>query len=544
LRTGLSIIMSIVFDSYFDDGLSKSRALIVLGCPSLQLTVEKSSHCFSAAHRCNSKAEKSSHRFWTVHRGNQGMNTSVVLATVMTSGGTAAPAGAPSANDPPAQQALDEHEWDLPSFKQQVHGTPRPSRRLEPKRDGQDGRTTGKQHGTSGHVHGDEEQVQLVEVDAVLMPDASGISGGAENRNIVTFPGEKERREKFLGCRFPRRRQGATVAVLVPLLLLVGVVAFIGGYCGAGKCSADDGKETMFPTMAPTTLNGLTQVPTSEPPEPVCALEVDVTCTFNEGAYGQTCDNIRINLGVSGNEDNSVLPIAIKMLYFGGDCSISGNIQVCNFTCEDMNGGPPLNEGEESRIVVTDTNNSSITYFDGIVAVGTEFDVTNGGFFLGPHLTFTILSPDDGTVYQVVTSDSQLCGSLGLLNFFGSLQLTERYDPVNGVYQSFYFVDFALSIGVPADASGGGVVLSNVIATSSAPNTDDQYLENPEDYSISPGETTAIILPFDLNTFLTFTEPFPQSQPHIIFVLVQATRILDGAECTASESVSFTITVV
>ena len=463
----------------------------------------------------------------------------------MTSGGTAAPAGTPSANDPPAPQTLDEHEWDLPSFKQQVHGTQdRPSRRLEPKRDGHDGRTAGNQHGTSGHVHGDEEQVQLVEVDAVLMPDASGIGGDAEDRNIVTFPGEKERREKFLGCRFPRRRQGATVAVLVPLLLLVGVVAFIGGYCGAGKCSSDDDKETMIPTMAPTALNGLTQVPASEPPGPVCVLEVDVTCTFNEGAYGQTCDNIRINLGVSGNEDSSVLPIAIKMLYGGGDCSISVPTQECNFTCEDMNGGPPWNEGEESLIVVSDTNDSSIKYFDGIVAVGTEFVVDNDGLFLGANLTFTILSPIDGTIYQVVTSEGQLCGSLGLLNYFGSLQLTERYDPVNGVYQSFYFVDFALSIGVPADASGGGVVLSNVIATSSAPNTDEPYLENPEDYSISPGETTPIILPFYLDTFLTLTEPFPESQTHIVLVLVQATRILDGAECTASESVSFTITVV
>ena len=41
------------------------------------------------------------------------------------------------------------------------------------------------------------------------------------------------------------------------------------------------------------------------------------------------------------------------MLYNGGGCEQSDNTQELKFTCVDMGPGPPINEGDESYIVVT-----------------------------------------------------------------------------------------------------------------------------------------------------------------------------------------------
>ena len=88
------------------------------------------------------------------------------------------------------------------------------------------------------------------------------------------------------------------------------------------------------------------------------------------------------------------------MLFNGGGCEQSDNIQELAFTCEDFNGGPPTNLGDEVHIFITDSAGNGMVYFDGIVRVGDFFPLNAGGQLFADDQFITISTPDQGTTLQ------------------------------------------------------------------------------------------------------------------------------------------------
>jgi len=114
----------------------------------------------------------------------------------------------------------------------------------------------------------------------------------------------------------------------------------------ASPTSSPNGQET----TPPAPVSGpVTSVPTAEE----CEIEVEFACTISDTTgsanAGRSCDSP--DLGIQPCKER---PTAATMLFNGGGCEQSDNRQFLKFTCTDMNGGPPVNEGDEAYIVVTD----------------------------------------------------------------------------------------------------------------------------------------------------------------------------------------------
>jgi len=138
------------------------------------------------------------------------------------------------------------------------------------------------------------------------------------------------------------------------------------------------------------------------------------------------------------------------MLFNGGGCEQSDNTQELKFTCEDFAGGPPVNEGDQVYIVVTDIKGESITYFEGTVGVGEIFPLNDGGERFQADMFVMIYSPDQSTLLQMVQYHSSCSSNLELKNRFGASQLVSFTNEVQGLVSCFATFSFALDIAVPS----------------------------------------------------------------------------------------------
>jgi len=90
-------------------------------------------------------------------------------------------------------------------------------------------------------------------------------------------------------------------------------------------------------------------IPVPPTPEP-CNITLASECTIAGGEFdGQDCEAPLLGYTVCLER-----PTGATMLFNGGTCEQSDNTQELKFTCMDMNGGPPVNEGDQAYIVVTD----------------------------------------------------------------------------------------------------------------------------------------------------------------------------------------------
>ena len=123
------------------------------------------------------------------------------------------------------------------------------------------------------------------------------------------------------------------------------------------------------------------------------------------------------------------LPFHMVMLYNGGNCSQSFNVQDSQglFLCEDFNGGPPTQRGTESWIRVTDLGGTRI-YHDNSVEVGNTFTLDDGNTrFVANQLikmyNSSQLIPEN--LIQTVQYHSSCSANLFLLDRFGAAQLMQ-----------------------------------------------------------------------------------------------------------------------
>ena len=191
-------------------------------------------------------------------------------------------------------------------------------------------------------------------------------------------------------------------------------------------------------------------------------------------------------------------PTKLIMRYNGGDCTQSFNIQPSTlFQCEDFNGGPPTEEGALSYIVATDIKGQGIIYHDGFVAVGSEYELVDGGNRLEANMNITIYSSDvidPANMIQSVVYHSSCSRNLFLKDRYGASQIVVFVNDLQGIVTCFFNSTFDISI--INDGDFGAEFVSLVSVTNLGVfNLTDQVLGQ----NVAPGESFAISLPVALD---------------------------------------------
>ena len=290
----------------------------------------------------------------------------------------------------------------------------------------------------------------------------------------------------------------------------------------------------MIPPVLPPNVDSLPPVPppvsppVAPPTSGECVIELASECVIsgNSSYAGQSCD-----VPILGVEPCLQRPYAATLLFNGGDCSQSDNGQELKFTCEDYNGGPPVNEGDEVYIIVTDIKGIGITYFEGIVGVGDTLPLNDDNQQFEADMFVKIYTPDQSTQLQMVQFHTSCSRNLELKNRFGSVQLVEFINFRQGIVSCFTDFSFALEITVPITAVGEDVMITSLVAmTNFAGVIDltDQVVGQPP---IEPGGSLIVTLEgtIDASERMTYT----------IMYSIQGVRVSDGTMCTGMETVSF-----
>jgi hypothetical protein len=265
--------------------------------------------------------------------------------------------------------------------------------------------------------------------------------------------------------------------------------------------------------------------PPIPPPEQECTIALESDCTVTNTANGQSqqCEGAVPNL-----EPCTSRPTAITMLFNGGDCSQSDNIQPDKFFCTDL--GPISTElGTPYYIVVTDAKGNGITYFSDIVNVGDFYNLGDGTERFEADQIIQIYTPDQSTMLQDVQYHSSCSQNLELKNRFGANQLVEFLNDEQGLVSCFETFSFSLNIAVPISVSGEAITLTKLTADTNFAGLID-LTDQVAGQTVEPGGSVVATLEgeVDFSTAQTYTLDFD----------VEGTNA-SGDLCVGQETVSF-----
>ena len=223
-------------------------------------------------------------------------------------------------------------------------------------------------------------------------------------------------------------------------------------------------------------------------------------------------------------------------LFNGGDCDQSFNVQGDDlFFCSDFNGGPPTERGEKSYIVVTDTKDQGILYYDDWATVGETFTMFDGGENFEANQIITIYGSDDTTnpanILQSIQYHSSCSSNLFLKDRFGATQLVIWVNEDQGTVSCFASQTFDLDITIPIDIVGGPATITSLTVASNI----DPFFFNLTDkvagIEAGAGDTlsVSIAVPIDLTVQQTY---------NLLVTVFALTQL--GQTCRATELVSFT----
>jgi len=225
-------------------------------------------------------------------------------------------------------------------------------------------------------------------------------------------------------------------------------------------------------------------------------------------------------------------PTGATMLFNGGGCEQSDNTQELKFTCEDLNGGPPVNEGDQAYIIVTDIKGNGITYFEGLVAVGETFPINDNNERFEADMFIMIFSPDQSTPLQMVQFHSSCSQNLELKNRFGASQLVEFMNELQGTVSCFVTFSFAIQITVPISATGSQTILLTSLTAMTNFAGDLDLTDQVEGQTIGPGSSPVLVT---LEGTIDASEQMRYTLMFNIEGVVEAT----GQPCTGMDMLSF-----
>ncbi len=216
-----------------------------------------------------------------------------------------------------------------------------------------------------------------------------------------------------------------------------------------------------------------------------CTLDVEIGCTVqSDGTSEQDCASFVVPSLTMQDCDHT--PLTTTMLYIGGSCAQSDNMQFLDFECIDGSTSPPIKDGEVSYIVVTDAMGKGIIYHEDWVAVGMEYLLDAHGGLLQDGILIEVYKSDNQShLLQKVTYANSLCSSnVEMLTQFGASQLISYYNQQQGIISPFavafvsYIVTLHLSVTLPEDANvrstslqqlslltsfGGNIILDHLV---------------------------------------------------------------------------------
>jgi len=301
-----------------------------------------------------------------------------------------------------------------------------------------------------------------------------------------------------------------------------------GEFCGTVNVEANPPNGEMCQDEAQDKFS--LPVPTPPPPPaplPPCDIMLETECVLADGPQaGSDCSTPFL-----GFIECLERPTAATMLYNGGGCEQSDNSQPLKFTCMDMNGGPPLEEGAESYIVVTDIKGNGITYFEGLVAVNELYPLNDAGERFEADMFIMIYTPDQSTLLQMVQYHSSCSQNLELKNRFGASQLVEFFNELQGLVSCFTLYTLSITINLPIAATGSEqIMLTSLTAMTSFAGMLD-LTDQVAGQIIGPG-TPGVVVTLEGMIDASVRELYT------IIYNVEGTRVSDGALCTGMEMIS------
>jgi len=244
-----------------------------------------------------------------------------------------------------------------------------------------------------------------------------------------------------------------------------------------------------------------------------CTLDVQIGCTVHsDGTSEQDCASFVVPSPTMQDCDHT--PLTTTMLYIGGSCAQSDNMQFLDFDCRDGSTSPPIQDGEVSYIVVTDAMGKGIVYHEDWVAVGMEYLLDAHGGLLKDGILIEVYESDNRShLLQKVTYANSLCSSnLEMLTRFGASQLISYYNQEQGIISPFasvsYTVTLHLSVTVPEDANvhstslqrlslltsfGGNIILDHLVRGTQALAGIPVTISTPVEIDMTQRQTHSIL---------------------------------------------------
>ncbi|KAI2508523.1 hypothetical protein MHU86_5922 [Fragilaria crotonensis] len=251
--------------------------------------------------------------------------------------------------------------------------------------------------------------------------------------------------------------------------------------------------ETLPPTPPPT------QEPTPQqpmlPPSDLCFAQVDVTCippvdpASPDGALFEDCDSINIAPAECTEFVN-----LLTFRFNGGDCLDSNNIQDPRiYSCEDFFDGPPAADdfGAEAYMIITDIKGQGINYFDGIIAVGDVFNITNilPNPVIVANVNVTIYDgePAPENIRETIIIHTSCSQVTFLKDRYGVLELIGFQNPSQGYQACIVPVSFDFAIQNTAEGFNAVVESLTVVTNFDPPNNFLNYTDEVVGFVLNPG---------------------------------------------------------
>jgi hypothetical protein len=231
-----------------------------------------------------------------------------------------------------------------------------------------------------------------------------------------------------------------------------------------------------------------------------CFTHVSVECippidpADPEGERFENCDSIN----VAPTECTERVTL-LSFRYYGGDCSSSNNIQDPNtFRCDDFFGGPPDEDevGGEPYLIITDSNGLGLTYYDGPIVVGDEFNISNivPDTFIAPNVNASIYNgePSFENLRQTMVFNTACTEVTFLKDRYGALELIGFANPSQGYHTSIVPVSFNITILNIAEGFNTSIDALSSVTTFPPPNDFLNFTERVVGKVLGPGEQFSV----------------------------------------------------
>ena len=223
-------------------------------------------------------------------------------------------------------------------------------------------------------------------------------------------------------------------------------ICSVNGFFDFEACITTPASVVAAPSISPA--------PSLEPPLDSWNVSLNVNCYRTNGRH---CSEVDLTVATHTVEC-LMLPTAMIFRYTGGDCSQSFNIQDTLVNgCEDLDGGPPTDQGESSIIVAINSDNG-VVYHAALVRVGDVFTVEEKDGVFSSSLSITIYSSTEDSqgenVLQTFVLDTSCDQVTFLWDHYGSFRLVGYANEVQGNLTSFIELYYDFTIANPATESG------------------------------------------------------------------------------------------